>query len=323
VHLLAPAGFEDRPSGGNVYDRHLRDALVARGWEVVTHEVSDGEVARVVADLPARALVLVDSLVASWAPEAFLGGSLRVVPIVHMIFAVPGERELLADAAAVVTTSAWTKSRLVRERLDPRLVHVAVPGVERAHPLPGSAAGSELLCVASLTPAKGHDVLLAALGQLTDLDWTCTLAGSFDDSAYVDKLRKQAADAGITDRVVFAGELERADLKVAYANSDLMVLPSRGETYGMVVTEALVHGLPVVASAVGGVAEALGTVGDATPGMLVRPDDPDALARSLRRWLEDEWVRRSLRQLAWSRRRTLPTWTATAAQVAAALEAAS
>jgi glycosyltransferase involved in cell wall biosynthesis len=323
VHLLAPAGFAHKPSGGNVYDRQLRDALTARGWEVLTREISPGEVTQAVADLPSGALVLVDSLVASWAPEALLAAEVHAVPLVHMVFGVPGERELLTEAAAVVVTSDWTRRRLVRAGIDPRRVHVAIPGVERVLPTACTEPGGELLCVATLTPAKGQDVLLAALAELRDLDWTCTLAGSTEeDPAFVDLLRKQAADAGITDRVLIAGELSRAELHASYANADLLVFPSRAETYGMVVTEALVHGLPVVASAVGGIPEALGTLDGAGPGMLVRPDDPDALARSLRRWLEDPSLRRWLRHAVTSRRRTLPTWSSTAAAVTAALEAA-
>lgn len=321
IHLLAPADFTVRPSGGNVYDRHLRAGLVARGWDVVTHEVRPAEVSHVAAALPTGSTVLVDSLVASWAPEVFLGAPIQVVPLVHMIFGVPGEHELFAAAPAVITTSGWTRSTLLRRHLDPRRVHVATPGAPRVVPTVGSDAGNALLCVATLTPAKGHDVLLAALGELTDLDWTCTLVGSRDvDRPFVDRLRKQAADAGITDRIRFAGELSRADVHTIYASSDLALLPSRAETYGMAVTEALAHGLPVVASAVGGVPEALGTVGDDRPGMLVRPEDPEPLTGSLRCWLEDPPLRRRLQHVVRARRRALPTWDATAADASIALE---
>lgn len=320
IHLLVPAGFADRPSGGNIYDRHLRDGLLAGGWDVVTHEVRPDEVSHATAALPIGAIALVDSLVASWAPETFLDAPIRVVPLVHMVFGVPGELELLTAAPAVITASESTRRTLIRH-LDPRRVHVATPGAPRVVPGSGSDAGNALLCVAALTPAKGHDVLLTALGEVTDLDWTCTLVGSLDlDRPYVDRLRKQAASAGITDRIRVVGELSRADLHAAYTATDLVLLPSRAETYGMVVTEALAHGLPVLASDVGGVPEAMGTVGDGRPGMLVRPDDPELLAHALRRWLEDPSLRRSLRRLALARRRTLPTWEATAAAVAIALE---
>ncbi len=332
LHFLVPAGFADRPSGGNVYDRHLRAGLVGLGWHVVTHEVaSSSEVVSALPGLPDGALVLVDSLVASWAADDLLADAhrVRLVPLVHMVFEAPGERELLAAAAAVVTTSGWTRRWLLEHRppghaLDASRLHVAVPGVEVADPVAGSDAGNEFLCVASVRPAKGHDVLLAALATLTDLDWRCALVGPLDtDPDFVDQLRKVAADAGIADRVLFAGPLAHDELRTAYAAADLLVLPSRAETYGMVVTEALAHSVPVVASAVGGVPEALGRGDDgSSPGLLVRPGDPAALAGALRRWLEDPRRRRRLRRSAGLRRLTLPTWSRTTAQVVTALEAA-
>ena len=189
--------------------------------------------------------MLVDSLVTSWAADALLAHArrVRVVPLVHMAFETPGERELLAASAAVVTTSAWGRRWLLEHYgLDADRLHVAVPGVEVADPVPGSETGRELLCAASVLPAKGHDVLLSALATLTDLDWRCTLVGPVDlDPDFVDELHKSAADAGIGDRVVFAGPLPHDEMRTAYARADLLVLPSRAESYGMVVTEALAH----------------------------------------------------------------------------------
>jgi glycosyltransferase involved in cell wall biosynthesis len=328
VHLLVPAGFAERPSGGNVYDRRVRAGLVGLGLDVVTHEVASApDVASALPAVPDGAVVLVDSLVASWAAEPLLAEvvRLRLVPLVHMAFESPGERELLAAAPVVLTTSGWSRRWLLeRYRLDADRLHVAVPGVEVADPVPGSEAGTALLCVASVLRAKGHDVLLGALATLTDLEWRCTLVGPLDlDPDLVDELHKSAADAGIADRLVFAGPVPHDEMRAAYAGADLVVLPSLAESYGMVVTEALAHGLPVVASAVGGVPEALGRADDgSTPGLLVRPDDSDALAGALRRWLEDPRRRRRLRRSAGLRRLTLPTWSQTTAHVAAALEAA-
>ena len=83
-----------------------------------------------------------------------------------------------------------------------------------------------------------------------------------------------------------------------YRASDLLVLPSRLEAYGMVVTEALAAGLPVVATAVGGVPEALGRTASGLPGRLVPPDDPAALAEVLGAWLRDAGLRARLRTAA-------------------------
>jgi len=318
VGLVVPAGFRTRASGGNVYDRHLEAGLRARGWEVVTHEVEPR------GDVPTDGLLLVDSLVGSWAAGTLLGAGARAVPLVHMLFGTPGEQDLLAAAPAVVTTSAWMRGRLIAGHgLDPRRVVAAVPGTEPAARAHRTETGRELLCVGTLTRGKGQHVLLEALSRCTSGDWSCTLVGAADvDPDYVDELHKAAADAGITERIRFVGALGRHELDRAYRAADLVVLPSLAETYGMVVTEALCHGVPVLASAVGGVPEALGRVGEARPGMLVRPNDPAAVATALERWLSDAPLRTWLRRTAWQRISTLPRWEATAAAVALALEAA-
>jgi glycosyltransferase involved in cell wall biosynthesis len=320
VHLLVPAGYAERPTGGNVFDRRVRAGLVSLGRDVLTHEIGPADD---LPTLPAGALTMVDSLVVSWHAPALLGLDVRLVPLVHMVFGTPGERELLRSADAVVTTSGWSRRRLIEDYgLDPDRVRVALPGVAIADPVAGSDAGGELLCLAAVTRPKGQDVLLAALAGLRDLDWRCTLAGPLDrDPDLVDELRKAAAHTGIADRVVFAGAVPHDEVGAVYAGADLLVLPSRAETYGMVVAEALAHGLPVVAGAVGGVPEALGRADDgSTPGLLVRPDDPAALAAALRRWLEDPHRRERLRRSAGRRRLTLPTWSTTTGEVAAVLD---
>ena len=170
-----------------------------------------------------------------------------------------------------------------------------------------------LLCVAAVIPGKGHDVLLDALATMTDLSWDCLCVGSMDrDPAFAERLRRRLSGDGIEDRVRFAGPRTGADLDRSYEAADLLVLPSRGETYGMVVTEALARGLPVVAADVGGVAETLGHgTGAVRPGLLVPADDPAALAAALRTWLGDAEVRLSWRRAARERRASLAGWSTT------------
>ena len=77
---------------------------------------------------------------------------------------------MLAAAAAVVATSAWTKEWLIEQyALEPDRIHVVEPGVDAAELAPGTPGGGELLCVAAVTPAKGHDVLVTALAEVKDL----------------------------------------------------------------------------------------------------------------------------------------------------------
>ncbi len=125
-------------------------------------------------------------------------------------------------------------------------------------------------------------------------------------------------------RVRFSGPQTGAELARSYGAADVLVLPSRAETYGMVVTEALARGLPVVAAEVGGVPEALGHgADDIRPGLLVPPDDPAALRDALRAWLEDADLRRRLRRAARERRESLSRWSTTASVVADVLVGAA
>jgi glycosyltransferase involved in cell wall biosynthesis len=323
VHVIVPEGIDDpaTPSGGNEYDRRVCRGLAALGWTVHEHAVAGAaELARTVARIPDGAMVLLDGLIASPAPEALVpeAGRLRQVVLVHMPLGDRREHEVLAAASAVVTTSAWTRRRL-REiyALPDDRIHVAEPGVDAAGLAPGTAAGGALLCVAALTPGKGHDVLVDALATATDLPWTCTCVGSLDkDRAFADRVRRSARSLG--DRVRFPGPLTGRELDRKYATADLLVLASHAETYGMVIIEALAHGLPVLVADVGGVSEALG---DGTrPGLLVAPGDPAALGAALRAWLDDAELRDRLRQAARERRATLRPWQDTASAVAGVLE---
>jgi glycosyltransferase involved in cell wall biosynthesis len=144
--------------------------------------------------------------------------------------------------------------------------------------------------------------------------------GALDrDPPFLDRLRRRAAESGIRDRLSFPGPQVGDELRRHYRAADLLVLPSRIEAYGMVVTEALAVGLPVLATAVGGVPEALGCTGETLPGLLVPPEDADRLGEALGAWLRDAELRARLRRAARERRRTLEGWDATARHLAAAL----
>jgi glycosyltransferase involved in cell wall biosynthesis len=351
VHVVVPDGIDDpaRPSGGNTYDRHLCRELRSLGWSVREHAVpgrwprpdaaSFTALADVVRQIPDDAVVLLDGLVASTAPDVLVPQArrLRLIVLVHMPLghrpAADGagdarirERAVLSVAAAVVTTSAWARRRLLElYPLAAERVHVAEPGVDAADLAAGTTAGGALLCVAAVTFDKGHDVLVDALAATTDLSWHCVCVGSLErDPDFVEGLRRRSLDGGLGDRVCFPGPRTGADLDRSYGTADLMVLASRAETYGMVVTEALARGLPVLAAEVGGLPEALGHgAGGTRPGLLVAPDDAAALGAALRAWLGDAELRGRLRRAARERRASLPGWSTTASVLADVLAGAA
>ncbi|MDT0301844.1 glycosyltransferase family 4 protein [Streptomonospora wellingtoniae] len=349
VHALLPGGIDDpaSPSGGNVYDRRLCRALADTGRPVAEIAVpgswprpgaaARARLADALAALPDGSLVLADGLVCCGVPEiaAEHARRLRLAALVHLPLAaetgLPSglaadldarERATLRACAAVVATSAWAARWLADHHgLAGGRTHAVEPGVDPAPLADGTDGATRLLCVASLTPRKGHDVLAEALAAVADLEWTCVCAGSADrDPEHAAALRRSLDRRGIADRVRLAGPLGGAELERAYASADLAVLPSHWETYGMAVTESLARGVPVLTTDGGALPHTLGTIPDGTaPGMVVPAGDASALAAALREWLGSETLRARLRGLAQRRRATLTPWTAVAARMEAVL----
>ena len=225
------------------------------------------------------------------------------------------ERATLHAAHAVVATGGACARHLVHHHeLPPGKVHVVEPGVDPAPLARGTDGISHLLCVASLTPRKGQDLLVEALATVEG-PWRCTFAGPLKHAEYVARLRESLRDKGFQDRCELPGPVTGRALDDAYDSADLVVLPSRAETYGMVVTEALARGVPVLATEVADIAETL-----AGAGIVVPPGNAGALADGLRSWFGDAERRRSLRAAARVRRGMLAPWTETSRRMAAVLD---
>jgi glycosyltransferase involved in cell wall biosynthesis len=346
--VLVPGDIELR-TGGYGYDREIIAGLRALGWQVDVHALDDSypfpcddgrrHAARTLAALPDGALVLADGLAFGAMPdEAEREASrLRLVALVHHPLALEtgldaaaaralfeSERRALATARGVVVTSPATVHALAPYGVSPDRIRVVVPGVSPAAPARGtrgtdSRAGDaavELLCVASLTPRKGHDVLFAALSSLVDRPWHLTCAGHRHLSqATTDALLRQLEGRGLADRVTLAGELNEEALHQAYDCADVFVLPTRYEGYGMAVAEAVAHGLPVVSTPTGDIPALV----DDSSGILVPIDDVAALRRALDRLIADDDLRRRLSSGARRRQSALPTWQDAAARMAAVL----
>ncbi|MEQ4305063.1 glycosyltransferase family 4 protein [Plantactinospora sp. B6F1] len=351
AYVVLPGDIDDpgTPSGGNRYDRRVVTGLRGLGWQVRELPVpgswprpAEAEriaLAAALAGVPDGAVVLLDGLVACGVPEVVgpAAGRLRLAVLVHLPLGdetgLPPEvaarlddleRQTLRAVPVIVATSAGTGRALVeRHGLPAARVHVVPPGVAAAPLAEGTDGATGLLSVASVIPRKGHDVLVEALATIPDRAWTCRCVGPVDrDRGHVDRVRRLAEAAGLTDRVRFLGPRTGAELAADYATADLLVLASRAEPYGMVVTEALARGIPVLGSAVDGLPEAIGRTPDGiVPGLLVPPGDPAALAGALRRWFDEPDLRHRLRTAARQRRADLPGWEVTAARLGEVLAA--
>jgi glycosyltransferase involved in cell wall biosynthesis len=164
-------------------------------------------------------------------------------------------------------------------------------------------------------PRKGYDVLVAALDQIRELRWCLVIAGDCTRSmATASELQAEIARLGLGNRIDMRGALSPEQVAALYSSSDIFVLASRFEGYGMAFTEALAHGLPVVGTRVGAAVENV----PQAAGVLVPVDNADALASALRHLIENPQERERL--AAGARAVTFPSWREQAERFARVLQ---
>jgi glycosyltransferase involved in cell wall biosynthesis len=340
--LIVPGNLET-VTGGYAYDRRMVGALRDRGWSVGVRELDDSfprptsaardQAARVLAAIPDGSSVLIDGLALGAMPAEVEreAARLRLIALVHHPLAAEtgidgdtavaleaSERRALAAASLVVVTSRATAVELERYGVAPDRIVVVEPGTDRAPLARGShGAALHLLCVAALIPRKGHEVLFQALAMMQQLEWRLTCAGSLErDPATAERLRGRLRSDGLEERVMLTGEVDAPTLATLYDDTDLFVLPTLHEGYGMAVAEALARGLPVVGTPTGAIADLIAP----SAGVLVPPGDSRALAAALALVLGEARVRDQLTQGARRVREGLPSWEDASARMSEALE---
>jgi glycosyltransferase involved in cell wall biosynthesis len=340
--VFAVPGDLSTPTGGYTYDRRIIAELPALGWRAQVLDLGGGfpnpnaptraaACARLAALPPGRPVVI-DGLAFGVLADAAAALRSRhpLVALVHHPLALESglrageaaafqqsERAALACARHVVVTSAATARLLAADYDVPAdRLSVVEPGTDRASSPPRERGGVvALLAVGAVVPRKGYDVLVAALARLKDLPWRLVIAG--DCARSPDAARRLEADIarlGLAERVTMIGAVTSDRLAALYAAADLFALPSRFEGYGMAYAEAIAHGVPVVGTTAGAIPETV----PAGAGVLVPPDDVDALAAVLRRLIErpDECRRLA----AGARAARFPSWRDQAGLFAGVLE---
>ncbi|TVR65254.1 MAG: glycosyltransferase [Gemmatimonadales bacterium] len=310
-------------TGGYLYDARMRDEFLRRGWEMPVHELpgrfpaadpaARQSMARTLSALPTGSRVLLDGLALGGLPceAAVQARRLRLVALVHHPLAheagLPAhlrlrfgltEREAVRHCMGVVVTSPFTAERVQALGVPPERIRVAPPGTEPAPlasaPLRAPAFGNEaqgpmhLVCVGSLAPRKGQDILVEAAARMEASGWTLTLVGSLErNPAFAREVVRRIRELGMEDRIRVSGELDHEALERLYRQTTLLVVPSLYEGYGMVVTEAVARGIPVLATDGGALPHTL----PAGSGVVVPAGDAAALGRALDQLLEAHGAR--------------------------------
>jgi glycosyltransferase involved in cell wall biosynthesis len=315
------------PTGGYAYDRHVLARATAHGV-ALTHVALPGtypaptaatlaETERQLGSLAPDLPLLIDGL-AYGAMPADLVARIRqpIVALVHHPLCLEAgltpaqaadlrarETAALTFARAVIVTSPATAGLLTADfGVASSRITVAEPGTNRAARATGTGRPLRLLAVGSIVPRKAYDVLLDALAGLTTAhDWHLTIVGAVRDAAALATLQPRLAALGA--RVTLASNVDDVQLDRLYAATDLFVLPSHYEGYGMVLTEALVRGLPIVTT--DGVAAAL-TLGHVV--RIVPAGNVAALRAALAAIVDDDATRRGMADASWAAAATLPTW---------------
>ncbi|ARS53617.1 glycosyltransferase family 4 protein [Kushneria konosiri] len=338
---LIVAGRPDQLTGGYIYDRRIVESLRASDIAVEVigldgrfpwpDDIARESLQRALGGCTDRSLVVVDGLAASAMPDV-LAVHARRLTLVALIHHPLGDEtglndhqretllglecQALQSATGIIVTSTFTQRRLIELGIDEDRISVIEPGIT---PVPVAAADNDtprLLCIATLIPRKGQHLLLEALADLKAHDWHCDLIGDETrDERYTERLRGLISEHQLEQRVTLHGALPPETLETHWQQSDLFVLPSFYEGYGMVITEALAHGLPVITTTGGALADTLPD----SAGVHVPPDDAPAIRDALQSLLFDNSDTRSaqyqaLRQGALTARQTLNDWPGAANQ---------
>jgi glycosyltransferase involved in cell wall biosynthesis len=340
--VFAIPGDIDLPTGGYAYDRRVMAEWRAAG-RAVTHLPLPGsfpaptgaalaETGRALAAVSPDAVLLVDGLAYGACPAAILSPvRAPMVALVHHPLALetgtPPDRvrvlqnletTALSQARGAIVTSPATADILAADyRVPADRIAVAVPGTDAVPRAMRRDEPPVLLAVGSVVPRKAYPLLIEALARLKDRDWMLTIAGAADrDIAEAARLSDAIAGHGLTARVTVTGAVEPGTLARLYAGAHAVVSSSVFEGFGMVLTEALAHGLPVVASTGGAAGETLPD----EAALKVLPGDEAALSAAIARLLDEPALADRLADAAWQHARTLPRWPDTARLVLDALD---
>lgn len=205
------------------------------------------------------------------------------------------EKIRLSFADLIIASSDYSKSEIVSVGINPELVHVLSPGLDREKFKILSSSGKfdredsktskKILCVGNYVSRKGIIYLIEAFSQIKRRDFSLHLVGNRKkNSSYYNQLNNAVKKLKLTECVVFHDGSDQENIKQLYASADIFVLPSFKETFGIVFLEAMHYGLPIITTNVSAMPE---LIEEGKNGFLVPPGDSQALAKAISKLIEN------------------------------------
>ncbi|MBI4763106.1 MAG: glycosyltransferase family 4 protein [Deltaproteobacteria bacterium] len=303
IHFIIPGELEQL-TGGYIYDRKIITGLSERGYRVVLHNPGNDfpfpgresldQYHKILKAIEPGETVIIDSLALGPAEEiiSLFSAQNPMVALMHLpLFMNPSfnekekkffkfqETRALSKMRVIIAVSRHTKQMIQKCGINPSLIQVINPQAEslkRKENYP--VAPRNLLCVANYTRNKGHSMLIEALVDLKNPDWIMRCYGDQTmERDYFAKMRQMVNSYGLENRILLNGPWPHEALPEVYRSSDLFILPSEYESYPMVLAEALVYGIPVVAAKAGGIPEVV----PEGAGILFKPRSIDSLRAAI------------------------------------------
>ena len=338
--FIIPGDIETA-TGGYGYDHRLIELMPSMGV-TARHVALSGnfpipsredveQALQALADAPATAKLIIDELALGALPADRMSAfSDRIIALVHHPLAqdtglseaqrgafIDGERAVLQLAHHVIATSRSAAHALVEDfGVEKRKITIAEPGTDPAQRATGTGTPLQLLAVGSILKRRGYDVLVEALRPLKSYDWRLTIVGALDrEPETTEDLRQRISAVDFDERIALSGVVVPATQARLYESTDIFVLASLFEGYGMALGDAMARGLPIVCTMSGAAAESV----PEAAAIKVRPGDGRELSAALQALLSDKKLREKLADASWEAGRDLPPWNETARRVAAVI----
>ena len=337
-------GAKPPQTGGELYNYQLSQYLEERGWEqeyVSLHEkrhylrlgkipiFGDLLVSLILAVFlfQYRGIFVEDHyfsrflLLTNIIQRVFKNG--KIVILVHLFYSYESndkflirrllnkyiEKFRLSFANLIVTTSEYSKREIVSVGINPELIHIVSPGLDREKfkILPtdreiDTKDSKKILCVGNYVPRKGILYLIEAFSQIERQEFSLHLVGNRkNNSSYYNQINNAVKTLKLTDCVVFHDGVDQENIKNLYASAEIFVLPSFKETFGIVFLEAMHYGLPIVTTNVSAMPE---LIEEGKNGFLVPPADSQALAKAISKLIENPDL---IKQMGEAGRQTVAT----------------